>query len=217
MANHCYNHVSFSGSHEGLEKLASRLKLVAKEYNEESLYKVSEVHIGLSGYNYHRILGTKKKNLSNIPGTHKDVYEEYGSKWFECEFEIYEKDGVIDVIDLSGDSAWSPMLPLAMKICKKFKLKAEGNYEESGMDFAGDYVIDENGSVEENQMTYKEYQAKDNPEGYWENLIDDIQEGNYESLAEIYKTLETHKFHLTEEDVKVIDDEFTKYKEANPE
>jgi hypothetical protein len=213
MANHCYNHVSFSGSHEGLEKLASRIKLVVTEADNIDAFKLNHNYLGLSGYNYHRILGTKKKNLSLV--SHKDVYQEYGSKWFECNYEIYEKAGVFGAIDLSGDSAWSPMIPFIAKICKKFKLEAEGFYEESGMDFAGDYIIDSNGNIEENQMTYKEYQAKDNPEGYWENLMDDIQEGSYETLAEIYKTLETHKFHLTEEDVKVIDDEFTKYKEAN--
>jgi hypothetical protein len=202
------------GNHEDLKKLHSRLVFVNKEFqSEDSLnpYQGMSNYIEFYANNYHRLLLTKKKDFS----VSNDVYDQYGSKWFTCEFEVYEDNGIITSISLQGDSAWSPILPFVAKISKKFKLEAEGSFEEPGMDFAGEYTVDKNGNVSENTMTYKEYEAANNPEGYWNNLIDNIQEGHYETLKAIYNDLYLDGYELTEEDVKIIEDEFAKSKEAN--
>ena len=99
---------------------------------------------------------------------------------------------------MQGDSAWSPMLPLFSKICKKYNLTCDGNYSESGMDFAGEFVIDSDGNIEDTQMTYKQYEAKNNPDSFWEQVIYEIEEGYFDSLEAVYQEFTRADWVLSE-------------------
>jgi len=196
MANHCYNFVEFIGDPSSLHKLNKRLERISKQQLKEDYldkglpvpgYKQDVVW--LNGSNTHELL-FKKQPTSNF-----DVYEEYGSKWFECNFQYNEED---DNLTIQGDSAWSPMLPLFSSLCKKYKVRCAGNYAESGMDFAGEFEIDTDGYLEDNEMTYRKYEAKNNPESFWDQVIYEIEEGYFESLEAVYQEFTRADWVLSE-------------------
>jgi len=185
MANHCYNFAQFVGTPESLHKLGKRLDRITKEQLKEeytdkglAIPSYKEDIAWINGRNAHELL-FKKKSTENF-----DVYDEYGSKWFSCHFRYDEED---TVLTMQGDSAWSPMLPLFSKICKKYNLTCDGNYSESGMDFAGEFVIDSDGTIEDTQMTYKQYEATNNPDSFWDQVIYEIEEGYFKSLEAVYQ------------------------------
>jgi hypothetical protein len=212
MANHCYNFITLSGDVNEVKKLNNRLtKLRDDALKEEYTDKGQEipkyqtafwVHSGSA----HKILFQKPDELTN----HFDVYEKYGSKWFECNWEYNEED---DFIVLQGDSAWSPMLPLFQKICRKYKLRGEGNYEESGMDLAGEFEITTDGEIMDIQMTYREFMQKNNPESYWDQLLCDIDDGVFDSLDDIINEFNADIWKLTEEEKTELEDAFRKYEQ----
>jgi hypothetical protein len=212
MANHCYNFVTLWGDVNEVKKLNNRLtKLRDDALKEEYTDKGQEipkyqtafwVHSGSA----HKILFQKPDELTN----HFDVYEKYGSKWFECNWEYNEED---DFIVLQGDSAWSPMLPLFQKICRKYKLRGEGNYEESGMDLAGEFEITIDGEIMDIQMTYREFMQKNNPESYWDQLLCDIDDGVFDSLDDIINEFNADIWKLTEEEKTELEDAFRKYEQ----
>ena len=57
----------------------------------------------------------------------------YGAKWFDYEFDVEE-----DYINISGDSAWSPVEGMCQAISKEFNCHVLINYSESGCDFGGE-------------------------------------------------------------------------------
>lgn len=202
MANHCYNFVEFVGPADTLHKINKRLEKIVKEqikenYTDKGLpvpsYK--EEIAWINGANAHELLFKKE------PSGNFDVYDLYGSKWFECYFQYNEGD---EHLIMQGDSAWSPMLPLFEKICKKFKICCAGNYAESGMDFAGEFTIDPEGIETHDQMTYREYEAENNPNFYWEQVIHEIEEGYYTSLDAVYQEFASVKWKLSDEEKEII-------------
>jgi len=139
MANHCWNWVSFSGNKEDLQKLHDALRYA------ESLNPDND---GLIWYEtFYAALGL------DVPSEQTDVYDEFGSKWFQ----INEIDTKSTDLMLTGSSAWSPVVPFVLKLCKKFNLTAQGEYDESGCDFGGFYEIDEDGALRDNTYNYISY------------------------------------------------------------
>lgn len=198
MANHCYNFAEFVGPADVLHKISKRLEKIVKQQIQETYidkglpvpaYK--EEVAWINGLNAHELLF--KKEPSGI----FDVYDLYGSKWFECYFQYNEGD---EHLIMQGDSAWSPMLPLFEKICKKFKICCAGNYAESGMDFAGEFTVDPEGIETHDQMSYREYEAKNNPSSFWEQIIYEIEEGYYTSLETVYEQFVNAGWELTDEE-----------------
>jgi len=86
MANHCYNFASVYGSKDALDLLEKRIKDAKKE-NDHLWYET-----------FYQVLGFASPEEST------DSYEEFGSKWFNCDV-IRDKDTEMTI---SGDSAWSP-------------------------------------------------------------------------------------------------------------
>lgn len=215
MANHCYNYITLYGDSKEVKRLNNRLtKLRDDALKEEYTDKGKEIPKYETAFWVHsesayKILFQKPDELTE----HFDVYEKYGSKWFECNWEYNEGD---DAIVLQGDSAWSPMLPLFRKICRKYKLKGEGNYEEPGMDFAGEFEITTDGEVTELQITYREFMQKNNPESYWDQLLCDIEDGVFDSLDDIIKEFNADIWKLTEEEKTELKEAFNKYEQHHP-
>lgn len=208
MANHCYNSVTFVGDPENLKKLEGRLhKIKEQQTKEQYLDKGIEVSvhdvdncIWLNGSNYHYVLFKKPDNWQDRGA---DVYDKYGSKWFEPYWELDA-----DTLQLWGDSAWSPMVPFFQKICKHYKLTASGFYSESGMNFAGEVEIDSNGVLSLTEMTYHQHLAKNNPDCYWQDVLMWISEGYYEKLDAIFADFASVGWTLTEDEIKIITEAF---------
>ena len=213
MANHCYNYAYFTGDLENIKRLNHALVCLRQKCHEEK-YTSNGMEIPfwrlngsitLYAGNYRMILESEPDDFTK---PEFDVYDVYGSKWFECDWEYEE--GSSNLI-ISGDSAWSPVVAFFIKICKHYKLTAEGDYSESGNDFAGTFSIDKNGNIEEVEMSYDEYESENNPDGFWENVIFQIEEGCYESLEEIFTKLEKAKWNTSEEEKQEITEAFNKY------
>lgn len=128
MANHCNNYATLYGSKESIQEVIKRLIDNTKENPLlwwETFHKVLDLPI----------------NLDN------DVYDLFGSKWFE----VYIDSETEDSVTISGQSAWSPMVPFWQKLSEKFNLKIEGEYDEGGDDFGGFFTI-ENGTLVKNKV-----------------------------------------------------------------
>jgi hypothetical protein len=200
MANHCYNYGYFHGDAEQINKLITALetektRILKEEYTDKAYPRLS--YINLWAGNYNLILSDKPDDYTKEG---YDVYDLYGSKWFTCEWEVdSDKECTI-----SGDSAWSPVLPFFAKICKKYNLTCEGNYEESGMDFAGRFVIDEGGNVEDEQMTYLEYEAINNPDSFWDNALELIEVGNFIFFEDVLDYFKRVKWELSNGEIETL-------------
>jgi hypothetical protein len=204
MANHCYNYAYFTGDSKKLKQLySSVLKL-----QEEGSHFVS-----LYSRNYPLILNDIPLKTS---GTSLDVYDVYGSKWFECDLDKEEKDGEITSVTMAGDSAWSPMLPLFTKICKKLDLSCEGHYEEPGMNFAGEFVLTKT-HYEDNMTSYRAFLATSSPEAYLEDLYNEIEEGYYQTFEDLQEELKETKFNPTAEEKERMVNSLNLYRQAKEE
>ena len=208
MANHCYNYATGTGPKEELERLKAVVDLLKDKENkvDNQVWCWSKIYPLFFTQNVGEVEETEE---SGEDKTFLDVYENWGSKWFDANFEIDPEGQDITIL---GDSAWSPVIPFFIALCKEYKLELEGSYEEPGMDFAGEYTINKDGEFGEVQMTYSQYEALNNPEGYWQRLTDDIEEGFYDSFPEILTRLKADNFNVTSEDINQLTKLFDQYK-----
>lgn len=217
MASHCWNYAVFTGidgDQNGLKQLIGSLKKTRDNFIAEER-ELPEDNVWIYGLNGHILLGTKPPRRDAEGNYASDPYKDYGSKWFDCHFEVQEADKFIDHVVLQGDSAWSPMLPLFEKICKRMKLKCYGNYEESSMDFAGEFEMTPDGIFEHSQMSYREYQAINNPDSYWEDLIYWIEDGCFDSLDAVFAELESVNWEITSEEREELTKVFEEHSKDN--
>jgi len=214
MANHCYNYGYFVGSRKEIQRLLAQAKKL--EEGKEVRYRESTpttAEVGLYAVNYSKLLMNRPDQQEDgnfKPGF--DVYDKYGSKWFNAYLELqeYHNEDEIGLV-ISGDSAWSPVLPLFVKLCKKYKLTCEGNYEESGMDFAGEFGIDKDGNIVEDHMTYREFEQKNNPDSYWDLIMCNIEDGCYGDLDSIYQEFNPKLWALTNQEEEELKQQFKTY------
>lgn len=172
MPNYCDNYVTFYGDQKDLEIINERFN----RYLEHDYFtNFAEFVLG--------------KPLTDA-NTFESAYS-YGTKWWE--FEIQDLgDGYLNI---QGPSAWSPPLRLIAEITKVFKVRAEGNYYEMGMDFAGIYTAVQ-GNIHDTEMTCFEYHLLQDREYAVEQVIGDLNDEMYE-----LEYAEEHlKKHLTEEE-----------------
>lgn len=211
MANHCYNYATGTGPKEELERLKAVVELLVDKENkvDNQVWCWSKIYPLFFPQNAGEVEEPEESSESN---TFLDVYENWGSKWFDGYFEINPEG---EEITISGDSAWSPVIPFFIALCKEYKLYLEGSYEEPGMDFAGEYTITKDGEFSEEHMTYGQYEAKNNPDGYWQNLTENISDGCYETIEDILSTLNKDNFKANSEDVKILNQLLTISKKIN--
>jgi hypothetical protein len=165
MANYCWNWSCFTGDRANLEKLIANVNK-AMELNAENRgvlwYGTYSVTLGLPSWQE----GDEEY----------DVYDRYGSRWFECEVEDY-KDHVI----ITGTSAWSPMLELFRKLSAIYGLHVKAEYEEPGMDFGGYFGANCGDITEDRQLSYYQYRVLSDGA---DSIIDGIDDGDYNSLED---------------------------------
>jgi len=212
MANYCYNYANFSGTPEQIKKLIISLEkqksiYLKKEYIDKQLvippYATID-RISLSAENYNLILS---KTPDDYTKADYDVYELYGSKWFECEWQLESETNC----SLLGDSAWSPVLFFFAKICKKFKLICYGDYAESGNDFAGEFTISKKGEISIKEMTYRKYESVNNPDNFWEDVLSLILDGYFEDFQEVLDYFQDVDWILNEDDVTILQNYYKDY------
>ncbi len=164
MANNCWNHAVLSGDKAALDEIQERF----------SKYGDFNYFIEFGDY-------VLKKEVA----TSADDYYFYGTKWWEIEMERTDV-----TLTISGDSAWSPPLELLRQISEVYNVTIEGEYNESGMDFAGFFTC-EDGNLNDNEMTSFEFQLEEDRDyainEVIENLLDcgeEFDEDEYPGLTE---------------------------------
>jgi hypothetical protein len=160
MANHCWNWASINGSQESLDLLEKRIEEALSGGEANSLWAKT----------YPILFGKTDVPLS--------LYDDYGSKWFDIEFDRHgERDATI-----SGDSAWSPVSPLILKLSKEYNLHIELEYEEPGCDFGGFYECKNGEVLRDETYSYLKYRFKcGNYEGAIDDIKDNILNDNYDT------------------------------------
>ena len=211
MANHCQNFAYFSGEPEQISKLEEALQRetanhLKEEYTDKGLSIPSYVTniVPLYASNYNLILSDKQDDFTQ-PGY--DVYDLYGSRWFECEWEVMSDTE----IQLTGSSAWSPVLPFFQKICTTYQLDSYGGYAESGNDFAGEFTITKEGELADTQTTYQQYEADHNPDSFFDNILYLICEGDFNTFEEVLKCFKNVNWNLTDEELNRLKTEYSDY------
>lgn len=165
MANNCYNSIQFYGKIDILKKIKSKFD----KYEETNFFN-----------EFGDLILDKKFDPNDKK---RDGYE-YGTRWFEFDIDLDDKNILQDntyLLNISGDSAWSPPEILIHEICKKYKVNAEMFYEEGGADFMGETTFTWTKGVlihKEECYPYREgmYNLSDN---WLENTLEDIYDGLY--------------------------------------
>lgn len=141
MANDCYNWVHFTGSKVNLQRMVQGLE-AAQESNKENY--------GLLWYEaYYVALGLPPLEM----GT-RDVYDEFGSKWYDIQDIEFESETSVTI---SGTSAWSPVSQFFLKLSEVYELEFKSEFEEPGSDIGG-YFAGKNGEVTDDRTySYTQY------------------------------------------------------------
>jgi len=175
MANYCWNSAVLSGDKAALDEIQERF----------SKYEEFDYFIKFGDY-------VLKKET---PISTKDYYS-YGTKWWE--FQIERTDISLTI---SGDSAWSPPLELLRQISEVYNVTIEGEYAESGMDFAGFFTC-ENGNLNDNEMTYFEYQLELDREWAINEVIDNLLDREWPINEDDYPQLTQQEKEYIKEQLK---------------
>ncbi len=191
MANYCMNWVEFYGETKPLKKLERKFKKYhqTKYFTEFGDYVLDRGKIGGYEKKYKKLIDQDDTRGLRADGTIDmsipyKTYLKYGTKWWDFHAELQD----VDVFVVSGCSAWSPPEQLIQEICKKYKISAQLDYEEMGMDFAGIIEYDENGIITSNkEYTYNEKRFLEDPSDWISNTIDDWRD-DVESFKTEYKS-----------------------------
>lgn len=196
MANHCYNFITITGKVQALSQIDMKFKKVLGDAPGAALW-----------YNtYSKLFPDTDKSY---PGENDDfdVYDEYGSKWFDAFVDYtYGETSMI----ISGDSAWSPMEPLCKKLSQAYKVHIDIEFEESGCDFGGKSIYENGKMLHEECHKYDIWQYKTN-DCFMENLEQEINDDYYDDFQS-FKTVRSELFELfSKKEIKQVEQFFKNY------
>jgi hypothetical protein len=161
MANHCYNDAHIEGTEQMIDLFIQRLKEAKKE--EKSLYNPT----------FYKALGQEPTN--------EDVYNQFGSRWFDANFERFSPTSM----SLCGDSAWTPINEFLLRLSAVYGFTIASTYEESREDFGGWFSCT-NGEVTLDKSTsYYAFRYLDDREHTMETMLEDVTEGYWESVDDL--------------------------------
>ena len=176
MANNCYNYVTFHGSEDNIRQLVNKFNNCEETLWRDLFYLFLDADIDRD----------------------TDVYDAFGTKWFDPYVDSEQLSGDDSYISISGDSAWSPIIGFVHQICKIFNVTAEGEYGEGGCDFGGFYEIDSKGNLTDTEYNYISYRYLS--EGM-EGLYNELQLcAEYDTINETIKLLDKAKDVMSEDD-----------------
>jgi len=185
MANYCYNWVIIRGEKDTLDNLQTK-------------FETYKSHEGTFSDWCDTFFTEERKKKENI---FDEIYD-YGTKWFDFEIDRRQDDDLL----ISGDSAWSPPQEFLRRLSEEYAVVIRGEYEESGCDFGG-YADYENGEMNDQCFTYREWMYIDNQEIFFYRLEDEVE---YYDTFEDYKSavLDGFKNALTEQQIAEVREEF---------
>lgn len=169
MANYCYNSIHLSGDEGSIQELKNRLTDTYDKFNY------------LNGWCDY-VLKVRDDFNYNFDEDNRDNYY-YGSRLFDFDVEDSRYD-----LQISGDSAWTPLDKFTEELCKVYNLTGSIEYSESGCDFAGITEFDSDGKTSEEKWSYDEYEYKELDITQWiESKIEYLQDGSKEDINDFIK------------------------------
>lgn len=181
MANNCYNWASLHGTPESLNLLESRIKEIT-DAKEHLWYQT-----------FHKVLG-----IEHVEG---DVYELYGSKWFDIEYERTDDN----MASISGDSAWSPVNEFFRKLSEVYNLEISSEYEEPGCDFGGFFECENGEVIKDECFNYRLFKIKsDQYDSLYDDINDSIESDCYPTYEDLCSDLKADGVleHMRAEDME---------------
>ena len=193
MANHCWNDMSIT------------------EFSEIDKERILDFFKSYENFDYlthwgDSIAKPEDRTVGEI--TYDNCYK-YGSRWWDFKIDVGD-----NFIEVSGDSAWSPMTELAILLTEAFKCHVTLEYSEPGMDFAGVEYFKDGVMTECNEFTYGEYEYLHMDSSYHtQKIVEDIRDGCYEgeTLNDFLVLIE----YMSSADKKKVIEEFTKQIKIN--
>jgi len=200
MANYCWNHVVFNGDAAKIKKL------------QEKFSKYEETNYFTEFGDYVLDRGKIGDDEETLKQRHDDLGYSYGTRWWDFTMDDIYPSGIAEDTELKimGDSAWSPPIMLISEISKVYKVKAEIEYDEPGMDFAGKFTWNELGAkTSQWEGSSCEMRYNEDKIGWIEDRMfcyegEDNSEYTYKKLREDYPyATKTHIRNLREQIIKL--------------
>ena len=170
MANYCYNNIHLEGDEVSIKELKDRLT---------DTYDKFKYLNGWCDY----VLKIRDDFDYNFDKDKRD-YCYYGSKWFDFDFDVEDSENELQI---SGDSAWSPLEKFTEELCKVYNLTGSIEYSEPGMDFAGITKFDFNGKTSEESWSYDEYQYREDSIQWVEDKIELLTDSSKNDINDFVK------------------------------
>ena len=200
MANYCYNWAKISGSETALKTMLDNISKATNQNTESLWYETYPITLGLD----------RAEAPKDINTFYNDVYEEYGSKWFNIHIDDQTYENGQGTVLLGGDSAWSPMSPLFRKLSEVYQLEIESVFEESGNDFGGYYDCKNGVVTKDLTFEWRVFQYIDDRDTYINSMFDDLDCGHWEDLEDFKDVHKSEVFQFTTEEWADIYDYFNK-------
>lgn len=155
MPNWCENEIQVSGDVNELERLSKFAYL--DRYHE---------------FDFDKILPTPREYLDDNRWYDWRI-ENWGTKWeADCATVSFTNDEKYPLVEITFNTAWSPSIPLTIKLSEIFPLlRFEHLYQEGGMDFGGRIIIENGEVISEEYGSYGDFM-----EGYDEEDDEDEEE-----------------------------------------
>jgi hypothetical protein len=177
MPNWCSNHIIINGTKENM-------KPIVDFFNNHNDLNIMATLVP-PDEDYDKIVETG--NYLLFP--HSTFY---GTKWDFTKEELNLVDVNEDGVSLSVDTAWAPCNEFLRRLCIKYKVNAENEYEEPGCDFAGRYTCDAEGNQNDESYPWLEGVYKFDNDLFWMRIDDDefAHIDSIEQLKEEYSFLD---------------------------
>jgi hypothetical protein len=185
MPNYCANYITISGDEKSIGFLTRIIEGIPQEERNNS--NVFETLIGREPeINDEQYVSGGWYN-SNIGW--------FGTKWDvsynDCQFQFSESS-----IIMMPQTAWSPPIGFGVRLHEKYGVNVELQYEESGCDFCGRTII-ENQEIIEEDYGFLEGKYKLDNEGFWYEVESDIEYAiNDETSVDEFM----ERFHFVDEE-----------------
>ena len=192
MPNWCENEIEIRCTGQNMSVLKQKIKSMGDDNpnQEQFLFKT------LIGWDE----GMTKERYENEWYDHN--CNRFGTKW-DVHFSDISSDIDEDLICLSFSTAWSPPLEFCNKLSKKYKAEVYIKYMESGMDYAGEAVFNEEGLEDNtNYGSYMEGLYNMDLEHFWLSIESEI-EYSIESDSN-FDDFKTKYYYLTQDETNKL-------------
>lgn len=200
MADYCSNYVNFYGNAQSKARIMHTLASM-KGVPLNDINTGVEYHLDLDGESF---LGWVSVKDGEIPeNTH--LADFFGSKWYEGTILIESNGRVV----FCGSSAYVPPFEFYRLFSRTFGLTGNGDFEECAGSYAGYIKFPEPGVIDIQEVDYYEWIAKENPDSYWDYIVDIVSDGEFDSIEQVEERMKRDGYNFCESDLEYLERRLT--------